>query len=221
MTDKQTLDRIREIFSADRFATSTTGIYIEEASKGHSRCSLDVRPELLNANGVVMGGALFTLADFAFAVASNCESMNTVGVTSQISFMTTAKGSKVTAEARCAREGRNMCFYEVTVSDDTGRTVAKASMTGHYWDSVSYGVDPDTERIDYDQVLALAKECKCAPINIANAVVEVLKESNVFESVEAVMPGFINMNLSSEYLAKYVAEMAEDAKGEKDTYLEW
>ena len=130
MNSDENLERIRKTFSADVYATSTTGIYIEDAYKGYSRCSLDIRPEVLNANNTVMGGALFTLADFAFAVASNCESMNTVGVTSQISFMTTAKGSKVTAEARCVREGRNMCFYEVTVSDDTGRTVAKASMTG-------------------------------------------------------------------------------------------
>ena len=130
MTDNERLDRIRETFSADVFATSTVGIYIEEARQGYSRCSLDIRPGLLNANGVVMGGALYTLADFAFAVASNCDSMNTVGVTSQISYLTVARGTKVTAEAVCAREGRSMCFYDITVTDDAGRTVAKASMTG-------------------------------------------------------------------------------------------
>ncbi|HAM14978.1 MAG TPA: serine hydroxymethyltransferase, partial [Eggerthellaceae bacterium] len=36
---------------------------------------------------------------------------------------------------------------------------ARASMTGRYWNSVSYGVSPETEQIDYDEVLAKAKEC--------------------------------------------------------------
>ncbi|MBP8968026.1 MAG: arginine--tRNA ligase [Lachnospiraceae bacterium] len=77
---------------------------------------------------------------------------------------------------------------------------------------VSVSNRPDLCEYQCNGAMALAKECKCAPINIANAVAEALKESSVFESAEAVMPGFINMNLSSEYLAKYVAEMAEDAK---------
>ncbi len=77
---------------------------------------------------------------------------------------------------------------------------------------VSVSNRPDLCEYQCNGAMALAKECKCAPISIANAVAEALKESSVFESAEAVMPGFINMNLSSEYLAKYVAEMAEDAK---------
>lgn len=131
MSDNDRLSEIREIFGRDIYATETTGIYIESASKGRSVCSLDIRPELLNANGFVMGGALFTLADFAFAVASNYESMNTVSVTSTISYLTVAKGGKVTAEAVCVREGRNVCFYDVMITDDTGRKVAKVSITGH------------------------------------------------------------------------------------------
>ena len=77
---------------------------------------------------------------------------------------------------------------------------------------VSVSNRPDLCEYQCNGAMALAKECKCAPKMIADAVVEVLKDSTVFDSVEAVMPGFINMNISSDFLAKYVAEMAEDAK---------
>ncbi len=77
---------------------------------------------------------------------------------------------------------------------------------------VSVSNRPDLCEYQCNGAMALAKECKCAPKMIADAVVEVLKDSTVFDKAEAVMPGFINMNISADFLAKYVAEMAEDAK---------
>jgi len=77
---------------------------------------------------------------------------------------------------------------------------------------VSVSNRPDLCEYQCNGAMALAKECKCAPINIANAVSDALKESRVFESVEAVMPGFINMNLSPAFLADYVVKMSESDK---------
>ena len=77
---------------------------------------------------------------------------------------------------------------------------------------VSVSNRPDLCEYQCNGAMALAKECKCAPINIANAVSDALKESWVFESVEAVMPGFINMNLSPAFLADYVVKMSESDK---------
>ena len=131
LTKEEKLEQLRVIFNGDVYATQTTGIYIEDAAHGYSRCSLDVGPHLLNANGFVMGGAIFTLADFAFAVASNYDEMNTVSVTSQISYLTVAKGTRITAEAECIREGRHMCYYTITITDDTGRKIAVVSTTGY------------------------------------------------------------------------------------------
>ncbi len=128
------LDRLRELFDNDVYATQTTGAYIEEASKGHSVCSLEITPKLLNANGSVMGGALFTLADFAFAVASNYERMNTVSVSSQISYFTTARGNKLFAKADCLRSGKHICYYGVDIYDDTERKVAAVTITGYITD---------------------------------------------------------------------------------------
>ena len=60
--------------------------------------------------------------------------------------------------------------------------------------------------------MAGAKLYHKAPIMIANQVVESLQDNEMFESVEAVMPGFINIKLNSEFVAKYLNDMKEADK---------
>ena len=66
-----TLEELRNRFQRDRFAMEVLGAEIEEAGPGRARCGLALRPCHMNANGTPMGGVIFTLADFAFAVAAN------------------------------------------------------------------------------------------------------------------------------------------------------
>ena len=126
-----TLDDIRACFSGDRYATETTGVFIQEAQPGASVCTLPLRPELLNANGTPMGGAIFTLADFAFAVAANGHSTR-VTVTQQVAvtFLAASRGKVLTAEARCLKAGRTTCLYAVDVTDDLGAQVAHLTING-------------------------------------------------------------------------------------------
>lgn len=65
------LTKVREQFKKDRFATEATGITIEAVDENYAKCQLIVEEKHMNAAGSVMGGALFTLADFTFAVAAN------------------------------------------------------------------------------------------------------------------------------------------------------
>lgn len=69
---------------------------------------------------------------------------------------------------------------------------------------------PDLCEYQCNGALAAAKTYKKAPIMIANEVVEKLKENDVFEDVQAVNPGFINLKLSGEYLADYLRRMQAD-----------
>lgn len=71
---------------------------------------------------------------------------------------------------------------------------------------------PDLCEYQCNGAMALAKEAKCAPIMIAGKVVEKLESSNVFSKVEAVMPGFINMNINEDFLSNYVKEMSKEDK---------
>ncbi len=124
------INQLRSLFAADRFATEAAGAQIDEVGEGYAKCSLTLGPIHRNAAGGVMGGVPFTLADFAFAVAVNAEQMGTVSLTSQITFLSRAKGERLIAEARCVKNGRSTCYYTVSVTDELGTGVAEVTITG-------------------------------------------------------------------------------------------
>ncbi len=123
------IDQVRERFKNDRFATGN-GVVIEEISDGYAKCSLDLQRDHMNAMGAVMGGAIFTLADFAFAVASNWQGTPHVSRTSQITYLGVAKGRQLVAEAKRVKEGYATCFYLVDVKDELGNQVAQVTSDG-------------------------------------------------------------------------------------------
>ena len=127
-----TLDQIRTRFTADRFAAEAAGATVDAAGPNYARCSMPIRPVHLNANGIPMGGAIFTLADFSFAVAANGHSTR-VTVTQQVSatFLSAARGKVLMAEARCLKAGRATCLYTVDVTDDLGTPVAHLTINGY------------------------------------------------------------------------------------------
>ena len=69
---------------------------------------------------------------------------------------------------------------------------------------------PDLCEYQCNGALAAAKTYKKAPIMIANDVVAKLKENGIFQEVQAVSPGFINLKLSGDYLAEYLKQMQAD-----------
>lgn len=71
---------------------------------------------------------------------------------------------------------------------------------------------PDLCQYQCNGALAAAKEYKKAPIMIAGDVIAKLVENNLFSKVEAVMPGFININLSDSFIANYIKNMGQDEK---------
>lgn len=125
-----TLEEAREFFSHDRYATEASGITIEEVRENHSVCRMPIGPIHKNAVGGVMGGAVYTLCDFAFAVATNSPEHHTVTAVSQISYMSLVKGDVLTATADMIKDGRRTCFFQVTVTDNLGTLVAIANTTG-------------------------------------------------------------------------------------------
>ena len=129
------LERAREVFSKDLYATKQSGAVIEEMGDDYSRCSMRLRPEHRNAFGGVMGGCIYTLADFAFAVASNFDKEKlTVSLVGQANFLSMSKGTVLYAEAKLIKEGRTSCLYEVMITDDLGKDIALVSFTGMHID---------------------------------------------------------------------------------------
>ena len=124
------LEQAREIFKKDRFAMVTTGIEIVAVDKGYAKCSLTIDDRHVNATGHVMGGAIFTLADFVFAVATNFKQKTTVTTVSQISYLGTPKGNILYGESKMLKNGRRNCFYEIIIRDNSDNMVAVVSMSG-------------------------------------------------------------------------------------------
>jgi acyl-CoA thioesterase len=127
----ESLERARQLFKGDHYAEEMAGAVIDSAEKGHAVCSMTLDERHLNAADMVMGGAIFTLADFAFAVATNLDGGLTVAQTSQITFLNRTKGKRLTAEAEAIKTGRSTCFYVVKVWDDLGTDIAVMTVTGN------------------------------------------------------------------------------------------
>ena len=125
------LEEARALFAKDLYATKLSGARIDGIGENYARCSMPITKDHRNAYGGIMGGSIYTLADFAFAVASNFgkESL-TVSLVGQASFLSMSKGSILVAEAKLIKDGRTNCFYEVMISDDLGRDIAAVSFTG-------------------------------------------------------------------------------------------
>ena len=71
---------------------------------------------------------------------------------------------------------------------------------------------PDLCEYQCNGAMAAAKVFKKKPIDIANEVVELLRESDSFDKIEAVMPGFININISNSFIEKYIKDMSNTPK---------
>ncbi len=125
------LERAREFFRNDRYATDATGLVIEEVDKNYSLISLHIEDRHLNANNLLMGGVLLAMSDFCFAVASNFENTPTVTLSANAQFLSQAKGTDLYARAHCIKDGRTTCFYEIDIEDNLKTLVAKVDITGH------------------------------------------------------------------------------------------
>ena len=124
------IDAARAYFEGDRFAVNA-GIYIDEVAPGYAVCHFDITPDHLNAENGVMGGAIFTLIDLAFAAAANGIHLPTVAQQVSMNFLSGSRGATLTATARCRKDGRTTGVYNVDVVDDLGRDIAQAVVTGY------------------------------------------------------------------------------------------
>ena len=136
MIAPMTLEEAKKFFANDKYATDTTGIEILEAGGGKSKITLRLDQRHKNALGFVMGAVYFTMADFAFAIASNCDNPNCNAVTlsSTINMMNSAKSDTLYAQASPIKDGRSTCFYQIDIYeilDGQTRPIAVAQTTGY------------------------------------------------------------------------------------------
>ena len=125
------LEYLKEFFKNDLFAIKLLGAEILEAHDDYAKCSFKITRNHQNAIEIVMGGAIFTLADFTFAVATNQhEEYNTVSTTANISYLNPGRGEVLYAEAIKIRDGKTVCFYDVNVYNEKNILIAKVNISG-------------------------------------------------------------------------------------------
>jgi acyl-CoA thioesterase len=110
-------------FSDDAFA-SHIGIELVEVSEGGAKVKMDVLDVHRNSHGTVHGGAIFTLADAAFALASNSHGVPAAAINASISYMKATSSGTLYAEALEFSKNHKLGNYVVIVSDDNGDNIA-------------------------------------------------------------------------------------------------
>ena len=125
----KTLDEARAFFSDDRFATEN-GMTLDELDGEHAVTSVILSARHRNAIGGIMGGVIFTLADFAFAALTNDRKRIAVAQQVSINYLSASKGERLIATARYRKDGRHSCIVIVDVTDEAGRDIAQFVGTG-------------------------------------------------------------------------------------------
>jgi acyl-CoA thioesterase len=107
----------------DRFA-ARADVELVAVSPGYARARMAVQPHHWNAVGIVQGGAIFTLADYAFAAASNSHGTVAVAINASITFMKALSTGTLVAEAREVSKNFKLGTYTVEVKDEGGELIA-------------------------------------------------------------------------------------------------
>ncbi len=116
-------EKVERLMGLDAYAEHS-GMEVLRAEPGRAEVRLTLSPSVLNGHGNLHGGALFTLADYAGAIASNMHGEPTAAITGSISFLKAVRGGHVVAEARTTRAGRRITFQSVDIRDGEGNLVA-------------------------------------------------------------------------------------------------
>ena len=121
---------VKEFLQKDKFAL-LAGVELLDVGKGYAKARMEIKPEHLNGGGVCQGGAIFTLADLAFAAATNSHARLTLSITASIDFFKSESNGFLYAEAHEIFDHRRLSNCEVTITNTKGELIAKFSGTGY------------------------------------------------------------------------------------------
>jgi len=127
--------KLKLLLKNDRFANHND-IRLISSGNGEAIAEMTVSEKHLNGVNIIHGGALFTLADFAFAAASNSHGRIAVASDASIKFFKGVSSGKLTAKAKELNSGKTLSSYTVDIIDDNDTQIAffsgTAFMKGKY-----------------------------------------------------------------------------------------
>lgn len=117
------MESVKRFFKNDKFGEHV-GIELLEVSAGSAKVKMEIKDYHLNSHKTVHGGAIFTLADLAFAVASNSHGTIAASINANISYMKAATTGTLIAEAKEVAINPKLATYTIHVTDDAGDIIA-------------------------------------------------------------------------------------------------
>ena len=121
---------LKEYFKGDHFA-SLVGAELIDVREGYAKARLLVTQEHLNGGGVCQGGAIFTLADLAFAAALNSHLQVTISINANIAYIHSIRAGWIFAEAHEIVDHFKLPYAEVRITDEEGQLLAVFTATGY------------------------------------------------------------------------------------------
>mgnify|MGYP000724638932 CR=1 FL=1 len=110
---------MQSFFNSKDFLARNLGMRIVALEKGYAKAVLEVKEEHKNGIGIVHGGALFSLADFAFAAASNSHGWSAVAINASIAYHKAVEQGTLTALAKELSLNFKLASYEVSIFDQS------------------------------------------------------------------------------------------------------
>lgn len=129
----ENLQNIKQFFATDTFVKHV-GIEIESVDGNNAVCTLKINENHYNSAKMIQGGVIFTLADFALAVASNLAGKLAVSQCNTITYVYASKEKFLRATARQVSRGKRTAYYVVDVCEDGGKLVAQMTATAYIKD---------------------------------------------------------------------------------------
>lgn len=118
------MEKVKQFFSNNDQFAKYVGLELLEAEIGYARVKMAIQPHHLNGVQTVHGGAIFTLADFTLAIASNSHGRIAMGVNATISYMKAVRTGTLFAEAREVSLNHKLGHYLVNIYDERHDPIA-------------------------------------------------------------------------------------------------
>jgi acyl-CoA thioesterase len=117
------MEDVNNFFKNDTFAEHL-GIELLEVSKGRAKAKMEIKDHHLNGINIAHGGAIFSLADLAFAVASNSHKTVSLAINASISFLKAASRGTLFAEAKEVSINPKLATYDIRVTNEDNDLIA-------------------------------------------------------------------------------------------------
>lgn len=126
MNEKRSIEFLKEKMRKDPYG-NFLGIELDKLEEGYARVSVSLKKEFCNFSDYIHGGLIFSLADQAFAAASNSRGVLSLALQMNINYVKAPSvGNKLVAEAREEHVSRKIGLYQITVEDSSHQLVAQA-----------------------------------------------------------------------------------------------